>query len=439
MLDINLLRRDLPGVIAQLERRKSPQPYLDVPRYTALEAERKLIQVRTEQLQARRNALSRQIGQLKATGQDSAEAMAEVGGIGADLGADAARLEAIQAELQQMLMSLPNLPQPGVPQGGDEAGNVEVRRWSPDGQGPRRFGFAPRDHVDVGAALGMDFETGARLSGARFTFLRGPAARLHRALAQFMLDVQTQEHGYTECWTPYIVNREILEGTGQLPKFKQDMFWVTRGGDEAQPEQYLISTSEISLTNSVREQILDADALPIRLTAHSPCFRSEAGSAGRDTRGFIRQHQFDKVEMVQITHPERSNEALEQMVGHAEVVLRKLELPYRVITLCTGDMGHGSAKTYDLEVWLPAQDTYREISSCSNCEAYQARRMQTRFRPVVNGQPGKPEYVHTLNGSGLAVGRTLVAVLENHQQADGSISIPAALRPYLGGAAELRP
>jgi len=298
MLDINLLRRDLPGVIAQLERRKSPQPYLDVPRYTALEAERKLIQVRTEQLQARRNALSRQIGQLKATGQDSAEAMAEVGGIGADLGADAARLEAIQAELQQMLMSLPNLPQPGVPQGGDEAGNVEVRRWSPDGQGPRRFGFAPRDHVDVGAALGMDFETGARLSGARFTFLRGPAARLHRALAQFMLDVQTQEHGYTECWTPYIVNREILEGTGQLPKFKQDMFWVTRGGDEAQPEQYLISTSEISLTNSVRETILDAAALPIKLTAHSPCFRSEAGSAGRDTRGMIRQHQFDKVEMV---------------------------------------------------------------------------------------------------------------------------------------------
>jgi len=439
MLDINLLRRDLPGVIAQLERRKSPQPYLDVPRYTALEAERKLIQVRTEQLQARRNALSRQIGQLKATGQDSAEAMAEVGGIGADLGADAARLEAIQAELQQMLMSLPNLPQPGVPQGGDEAGNVEVRRWSPDGQGPRRFGFAPRDHVDVGAALGMDFETGARLSGARFTFLRGPAARLHRALAQFMLDVQTQEHGYTECWTPYIVNREILEGTGQLPKFKQDMFWVTRGGDEAQPEQYLISTSEISLTNSVRETILDAAALPIKLTAHSPCFRSEAGSAGRDTRGMIRQHQFDKVEMVQITHPDQSDAALEQMVGHAEAVLRKLELPYRVITLCTGDMGFGSAKTYDLEVWLPAQDTYREISSCSNCEAFQARRMQARFRPVVNGQPGKPEYVHTLNGSGLAVGRTLVAVLENHQQADGSVAVPAALRPYLGGMEVLRP
>ena len=431
MLDINLLRRDLPGVIAQLERRKNPQPFLDVPRYTALEAERKQIQVATEQLQARRNALSRQIGQLKAKGEDTAAVMAEVAGIGAEQDAGARRLEAIQAELQGMLMSLPNLPQAGVPQGADESGNVEVRRWG----APRTFGFTPRDHVDVGGPLGMDFETGARLSGSRFTFLRGPAARLHRALAQFMLDVQTQEHGYTECWTPYIVNREILEGTGQLPKFKEDMFWVTRGGDEAQPEQYLISTSEISLTNSVREQILDAASLPIRLTAHSPCFRSEAGSAGRDTRGMIRQHQFDKVEMVQITHPEHSDAALEQMVGHAEAVLRKLELPYRVITLCAGDMGFGSARTYDLEVWLPAQDTYREISSCSNCEAFQARRMQTRFR---NAQ-GKTEFVHTLNGSGLAVGRALVAVLENHQQADGSIAIPAALRPYLGGAEVLRP
>jgi len=444
MLDINLLRRDLPGVIAQLERRKKPQPFLDVPRFSALEAERKQIQVGTEQLQARRNALSRQIGQLKAKGEDTAAVMAEVGGIAGELDAGARRLEAIQAELQDMLMSLPNLPQADVPQGADESANVEVRRWGT----PRRFDFEPRDHVDVGAPLGMDFDTGAKLSGSRFTFLRGPAARLHRALAQFMLDVQTQEHGYTECWTPYIVNREVLEGTGQLPKFKEDMFWVFRGGAgdagagggaQTQPEQYLISTSEISLTNSVREQILDAAALPLKLTAHSPCFRSEAGSAGRDTRGMIRQHQFDKVEMVQIAHPERSNEALEQMVGHAEAVLRKLELPYRVITLCTGDMGFGSAKTYDLEVWLPAQDTYREISSCSNCDAFQARRMQTRFRPVVNGQPGKPEFVHTLNGSGLAVGRALVAVLENHQQADGSISIPAALRPYLRGAAVLRP
>jgi seryl-tRNA synthetase len=338
-----------------------------------------------------------------------------------------------------MLMSLPNLPQADVPDGADESGNTEVRRWGT----PRAFDFTPRDHVDVGAALGLDFETGALLSGSRFTFMRGPAARLHRALAQFMLDLHTTEHGYTECYTPYIVNREVLEGTGQLPKFKEDMFWVYRGsegegGAAEQTEQYLISTSEIPLTNSVRERILDAAALPIRLTAHSPCFRSEAGSAGRDTRGMIRQHQFDKVEMVQIVHPEHSAAALEAMVGHAEAVLQQLELPYRVITLCTGDMGFGAAKTYDLEVWLPAQDTYREISSCSNCGAFQARRMQTRFRPLVNGQPGKPEFVHTLNGSGVAVGRALVAVLENHQQLDGSVRVPSALRPYLGGLEVLR-
>jgi seryl-tRNA synthetase len=314
---------------------------------------------------------------------------------------------------------------------------VEARRWGT----PRRFDFDVKDHVDLGAALGLDFDTGAKLSGSRFTFLRGPVARLHRALAQFMLDLHTQRHGYTECYTPYIVNREILEGTGQLPKFKDDMFWVYRGSSPAdgeggvQQEQYLISTSEISLTNTVREQILDAEALPIKLTAHSPCFRSEAGSAGRDTRGMIRQHQFDKVEMVQIAHPEHSYAALEAMVGHAEAVLQALELPYRVLTLCTGDMGFGSTKTYDLEVWLPAQNTYREISSCSNCEAFQARRMQARFR---NAQ-GKPELVHTLNGSGVAVGRAMVAVLENHQRADGSIAIPAALRPYLGGAEVLTP
>ena len=430
MLDINLLRRDLDGVVAQLQRRKNPQPFLDVPLYTALEAERKQIQTATEQLQARRNALSKQIGQAKGKGEDTSAPMAEVAGIAEQLQAGSTRLEQIQAELQQMLMGLPNLPQPGVPDGSDETGNVEVRRW---GQ-PRSFDFTPRDHVDLGAPLGLDFETGAKLSGARFSFLRGPVARLHRALAQFMLDLQTLEHGYTECYTPYIVNREVLEGTGQLPKFKEDMFWVLRGGDEEQAEQYLISTSEISLTNTVREQILDAAQLPIKLTAHSPCFRSEAGSAGRDTRGMIRQHQFDKVEMVQITRPEDSDAALEAMVGHAEAVLQKLELPYRVITLCTGDMGFGSSKTYDLEVWLPAQNTYREISSCSNCEAFQARRMQARFR---NAQ-GKPEFVHTLNGSGLAVGRALVAVLENHQQADGSIHIPAALRPYLRGADVLR-
>ena len=351
--------------------------------------------------------------------------MAEVDGIAGELERSAARLEAIQAELSTMLMSLPNLPDASVPVGADESANVEVRRWGT----PRSFDFTPRDHVDLGAPLGLDFDTGAKLSGSRFSFLRGPVARLHRALAQFMLDVQTGEHGYTECWTPYIVNREILEGTGQLPKFKEDMFWVTRGGDEASPEQYLISTSEISLTNTVREQVLAADALPIKLTAHTPCFRSEAGSAGRDTRGMIRQHQFDKVEMVQIVHPEKSYEALEQMVGHAEAILQKLGLPYRVVLLCTGDMGFGATKTYDLEVWVPAQNTYREISSVSNCEAFQARRMQARFK---NAQ-GKNELVHTLNGSGLAVGRTLVALLENCQNADGSIAIPEALRPYLGG------
>jgi seryl-tRNA synthetase len=430
MLDINLLRRDLDGVIAKLEARKSPQPYLDRARYAALEAERKTIQTRTEELQARRNALSKQIGQLKAKGGDVAAVMAEVGGLGDELAASAARNEAVQAEIAAMLMGVANLPHNSVPVGADEAANVEVRRWGT----PPTFDFTPRDHADIGPALGIDFDTGAKLSGSRFTFLRGAAARLHRALAQFMLDVQTQEHGYTECYTPYIVNREILEGTGQLPKFKEDMFWVSRGGDEERAEQYLISTSEISLTNTVREQILDAAQLPIKLTAHSPCFRSEAGSAGRDTRGMIRQHQFDKVEMVQITTPERSYDALEQMVGHAEAILRKLELPYRVVALCTGDMGFGAAKTYDLEVWLPAQNTFREISSCSNCEAFQARRMQARFK---NAQ-GKNELVHTLNGSGLAVGRAMVAVIENHQRADGSVAVPAALRPYLGGAEVLR-
>ncbi len=431
MLDINLLRRDLDGVIARLETRNKPQPVLDRDRFAALEAERKKIQTRTEELQARRNALSKQIGQLKAKGGDVSAVMAEVAGLGDELAASAARNEALQAEIADILMGLPNLPHESVPVGADESGNAEVRRWG----SPRSFDFTPRDHADIGPALGIDFDTGAKLSGARFTFLRGTAARLHRALAQFMLDLQTQQHGYTECYTPYIVNREILEGTGQLPKFKDDMFWVLRGGDDERAEQYLISTSEISLTNTVREQILDAAQLPMKLTAHSPCFRSEAGSAGRDTRGMIRQHQFDKVEMVQITAPEHSYAALEQMVSHAEAVLQQLELPYRVITLCTGDMGFGAAKTYDLEVWLPGQSAYREISSCSNCEAFQARRMQARFR---NAQ-GKTELVHTLNGSGLAVGRAMVAVVENHQQADGSVRVPAALRPYLGGAELLKP
>jgi seryl-tRNA synthetase len=430
MLDINLLRRDLPGVIARLEKRESPQPFLDVGRFQSLEGERKTIQTRTEELQASRNSLSKQIGQRKAKGEDSAALMAQVGGIADELKASAERLDAIQAELAGLLMSIPNLPHDSVPLGADETANVELRRWGT----PRTFDFAPKDHVDLGAPLGLDFDTGAKLSGSRFSFLRGPIARLHRALAQFMLDTQTQEHGYTECYTPYIVNREILEGTGQLPKFKHDMFWVLRGGDEEQREQYLISTSEISLTNTVREQVLSADALPIKLTAHSPCFRSEAGSAGRDTRGMIRQHQFDKVEMVQIVHPEHSYEVLEQMVGHAEAILQKLGLPYRVVALCGGDLGFGSTKTYDLEVWLPAQNTYREISSCSNCEAFQARRMHARFKAA----QGKNELVHTLNGSGVAVGRALVAVLENGQNADGSISVPEVLRPYLGGQTELR-
>ena len=431
MLDITLLRKDLAQVIARLEKRKSPQEFLDVERFGALESERKTIQSRTEELQARRNSLSKLIGQGKAKGEDTSAQMAEVGGLADELKASVERLEAIQMELSALLMAVPNLPQDGVPQGADESSNVEVRRWG----APASFAFTPKDHVDLGAPLGLDFDTGAKLSGSRFSFLRGPVARLHRALAQFMLDVQTQEHGYTECYTPYIVNREILEGTGQLPKFKEDMFWVLRGGDEEQAEQYLISTSEIPLTNTVRGQVLAAHQLPIKLTAHSPCFRSEAGSAGRDTRGMIRQHQFDKVEMVQIVHPDQSDAALEQMVGHAEAVLQKLGLPYRVVALCTGDLGFGAAKTYDLEVWLPAQNTYREISSCSNCEAFQARRMQARFK---NAQ-GKNEFVHTLNGSGLAVGRALVAVLENGQNADASITVPEALRPYLGGLTLLKP
>ena len=444
MLDINLLRRDLDGVLAGLAARKTPQPFLDVERFRTLEAERKTLQTRVEELQARRNSLSKQIGQLKAKGQDSAEPMAEVARIADGLNEGAAVLEHIQAELNTMLMGLPNLPHASVPVGADENANVEVRRWGE----AREFDFTPKDHVDLGTPLGLDLDTGTLLSGSRFTFMRGGIARLHRALAQFMLDVQTGEHGYIECYTPYIVNREVLEGTGQLPKFKDDAFWVFRGSagqagaggsDESQAEQYLISTSEISLTNSVRERILDAAALPIKLTAHSPCFRSEAGSAGRDTRGMIRQHQFDKVEMVQIVHPDNSYQTLEQMVVHAEAILQKLQLPYRVVALSSGDLGFGSTKTYDLEVWLPAQNTYREISSCSNCEAFQARRMQARFRPVVNGQQGKPEYVHTLNGSGLAVGRTLVAVLENFQRADGSIELPPVLWPYMGGLRELRP
>jgi seryl-tRNA synthetase len=426
MLDIQLLRKDLDGVARRLADRGYT---LDVAAFTALEAERRDTQTCTEEMQARRNTLSKQIGGMKGRGEDTSALMAEVGGIGDEMKASAARLDDIQKRLSDLLLGVPNLPHESVPQGQDETGNVEVRRWGT----PRQFDFEVKDHVDVGTPLGLDFETGAKLSGARFTMLRGQIARLHRALAQFMIDTHTQHHGYTEVYTPYIVNPEILYGTGQLPKFADDMFRVEKGGDENTVTQYLISTSEISLTNTVRDSIVEADTLPIKLTAHSPCFRSEAGSYGRDTRGLIRQHQFDKVEMVQIVAPEASYDALEQMVGHAETILQKLELPYRVITLCTGDMGFSAAKTYDLEVWVPAQNTYREISSCSNTESFQARRMQARFR---NAQ-GKPELVHTLNGSGLAVGRTLVAVLENFQNADGSVTVPAALRPYLGGLERL--
>ena len=437
MLDITLLRKDLPAVVQGLSRRKSPQPFLDQVHFSALEAERKAIQTRTEELQSRRNSLSKQIGMLKAKGQDVASTMAEVAGLADALKMSADRLDAVQGEMTAMLMSVPNLPHASVPDGADESSNVEVRRC---GTAPS-FAFTPKDHVDLGAPLGLDIDLGAKLAGARFTFLRGPVARLHRALAQFMLDVQTQQHGYTECYTPYIVNREVLEGTGQLPKFKDQMFWVYRGEEgeggqavAAGSEQYLISTSEIPLTNTVRESVLAESALPIKLTAHSPCFRSEAGSGGRDTRGMIRQHQFDKVEMVQIVHPDKSYAALEEMTGHAEAILQKLGLAYRVVALCTGDLGFGSTKTYDLEVWLPAQNTYREISSCSNCEAFQARRMQARYK---NAQ-GRNELVHTLNGSGLAVGRTLVAVLENFQNADGSITVPHALRSYMGGMEVLK-
>ncbi|MDO9135567.1 serine--tRNA ligase [Hydrogenophaga sp.] len=438
MLDIVQLRKDLPGVVARLETRKSPQPFLDVAAYQALETERKTLQTRTEELQSQRNSLSKQIGMLKGKGQhaEADAVMAQVGALKTELDASGARLEVIQAELHTLLQAVPNLPHESVPVGSDEHGNVELRRWGT----PRVFDFAVRDHVDVGTPLGLDFETGTKLAGSRFTFMRGPLARLHRALAQFMLDVQTQEHGYTECYTPYIVNAETLRGTGQLPKFEADLFAVKKGGQEAEevPDLqalYLIPTSEVTLTNVVRDTVVAESELPIKLTAHTPCFRSEAGSAGRDTRGMIRQHQFDKVEMVQIVHPDRSYEALEAMTGHAEAVLQKLGLPYRVLALCTGDMGFGATRTHDLEVWVPAQETYREISSVSNCEAFQARRLQARFK---NAQ-GKNELVHTLNGSGLAVGRALVAVLENFQNADGSVTVPEVLRPYMGGLERLTP
>lgn len=427
MIDIQLLRKDIASVAERLAARKFQ---LDVATFNALEGERKQIQTRTEELQGKRNSLSKQIGVLKGKGEDASGVMAEVAGIGDELKASAARLDEIQAKMSEFLLIVPNLPHESVPVGADESANVEVRKVGT----PRSFDFEVKDHVDVGSALGLDFEVAVKLSGARFALMKSGIARMHRALAQLMLDTHVMEHGYTECYTPYIVNADSLRGTGQLPKFEDDLFKVSKGGEEGE-RLYLIPTSEVSLTNIVRDEIVAGEELPMRLTAHTPCFRSEAGSYGRDTRGMIRQHQFDKVEMVQIVHPEKSYDALEDMVSHAENILKKLGLPYRVITLCTGDMGFGAAKTYDIEVWLPAQSTYREISSVSNCEAFQARRMQARFR---NAQ-GKPELVHTLNGSGLAVGRTLVAILENYQQADGSVTVPEALRPYMGDLEKLTP
>ena len=445
MLDVVSLRKDLDLVVKALEKRKSPQPFLDVSAFQDLETKRKTIQVQTEALQAQRNALSKQIGQLKSKGESADAVMAEVASIKDALDTSAAELDALQAPLQALLMAVPNLPQDDVPVGADEAANVELRRWSPSGGlggNVTPLPFPPKDHVDVGEPFGLDFELGVKLSGSRFSVLRGPVARLHRALAAFMLDTQTEKHGYTECYTPYAVNAASLIGTGQLPKFEADLFAAIKGGQDGDTESlsedtalYLIPTSEVPLTNFVRDTIIPEADLPLKFTAHTPCFRSEAGSHGRDTRGLIRQHQFDKVEMVQIVHPDKSEDTLAEMTGHAEAILQALELPYRVVLLCTGDMGFGATKTHDLEVWLPAQNTYREISSVSNCQAFQARRMQARFKSAA----GKNEWVHTLNGSGLAVGRALVAVLENHQQADGSIRIPAALQPYLGGRAVLKP
>ena len=420
MLDIQLLRSQPDHVAERLAARGFQW---DRAAFQALEDQRKLVQTRTQELQAQRNAASKAIGLAKQRGEDTGAQLAEVASIGAELAAGETRLGEIQAQLESHLIGLPNLPHASTPPGASEKDNVEVRRWGT----PRSFDFPVRDHTDVGEALGLlDFATGAKIAGARFTVLKGTLSRLHRALGQFMLDVHTSEHGYTEAYVPYMVNADSMRGTGQLPKFEEDLFGIPRGD---QGRFYLIPTAEVPLTNFVRDEILAPESLPLRLTAHTPCFRSEAGSYGRDVKGMIRQHQFDKVELVQIVHPEQSYAALEQLTGHAESILQRLELPYRVMALCAGDIGAGAAKTYDLEVWLPAQDTYREISSCSNFEAYQARRLQARFR----NDKGRPELVHTLNGSGLAVGRTLVAILENFQQADGSLVIPPVLRPYLGG------
>jgi seryl-tRNA synthetase len=421
MLDSKLLRSQLQDVADRLASRGYT---LDVARLEALENQRKVVQTRTEQLQAERNARSKSIGQAKARGEDIAPLMADVERMGSELSNAKLELDGLQVELDDILLGLPNLPHESVPVGADEDGNVEVRRWG----SPTAFDFPIQDHVALGEKFGwLDFETAAKLSGARFALLRGPIARLHRALAQFMINLHVAEHGYEEAYTPYLVQAPALQGTGQLPKFEEDLFKISREGEA---DLYLIPTAEVSLTNIVAGEILDASQLPLKLVAHTPCFRSEAGASGRDTRGLIRQHQFDKVEMVQVVEPSKSMEALESLTANAERILQALELPYRVLALCTGDMGFSAVKTYDLEVWVPSQDKYREISSCSNTGDFQARRMQARWR---NPETGKPELVHTLNGSGLAVGRTLVAVLENYQQADGTIRIPEVLKPYMAG------
>jgi seryl-tRNA synthetase len=425
MLDSALLRQR-PAELA--ERLANSRGFtLDVSRVEALEGERKRIQTRTQELQNLRNTRSKAIGQAKAKGEDVAPLMAEVAGIGDELKASEARLDAIRDELESIALGIPNVPHESVPPGADETANVERHRWGT----PREFDFAPKDHVELGARNGwLDGDTAAKLSGARFTVLRGPLARLHRALAQFMLDLHTGEHGYLEVNVPVIVNAESMRGTGQLPKFEEDLFTTAVG----ESRRYLIPTSEVPLTNVVRDEIVEDAQLPLRMTAHSMCFRAEAGSHGRDTRGMIRQHQFEKVELVSIARPEESDAEHERMTRCAEVVLERLGLPYRRMLLCSGDMGFSASKTFDLEVWLPSQGTYREISSCSNCDAFQARRMQARWR---NPATGKPEPLHTLNGSGVAVGRALIAVMENYQQADGSITVPDVLRPYMGGLERL--
>lgn len=433
MLEIHQLRTDLENVSKILTTRDFTFP---VASFNSLEANRKAVQTYTQELQAKRNSVSKSIGIAKSKGEDVTAILAEVADLGDKLRQAEIQLEQIQNELQQILLEVPNLPHESVPIGSNDADNLEIRRWGT----PRLFDFEIKDHVSIGEGLGLlDFETASKLSGARFNVMTGALAHLHRALTQFMLDTHTQIHDYTEAYVPYLINSESLQGTGQLPKFEDDSFAVYTGGtsdakkQENSPHYYLIPTAEVPMTNMVRDEILSAKQLPLKFVAHTPCFRSEAGSYGRDTRGLIRQHQFDKVELVQIVHPQQSYEALEQLVGHAEKILQKLELPYRVMSLCTGDMGFSAAKTYDLEVWLPAQNTYREISSCSNCEAFQARRMHARFR----NEKGSTTLVHTLNGSGLAVGRTLVAILENYQNADGSVSIPAILQSYMNGIKQL--